>query len=258
MHDVIPVPPPPPPNNNKRGRRRRGKRGNKRRNIRRNTMALQLSVRKNSSLGIETRTSLLSGIFEESANNKKQINLASIFNGTEAISVFKNWLYAKIQTVSITFYPNNLNTSNDPLYMIVVWSPEEPLYLTQMNNTKIVPAYRIGFKSYTYRVPLIETQSLLLKIYRSVSELPNTEFYLYLHSPGNTDIWKFRVDIKIRLKGAKILNNEVKLVSKIVDEIDDLKISNESKTGDAKESQEELEEIVEESHLLLEDGENEK
>lgn len=239
MHDDSTVPPPPPPNNrSKRGRKRKSKR-NRRRNNRRNVMGQQLSVKRNSSLGIETRTALLSGIFEETANNKKQINLASVFNGTEAISVFKNWLYGKILSVSVTFYPNNLNTSNDPLYMIIVWSPEEPLYLTQMNNVKIVPAYRIGFKSYTYKVPLFESQALLLKFYKSVIDLPNVEFYLYIHSPGNTDVWKFRVDIKIRLKGSKILNNQTKLVGKLVDQLEELKIEEEDEKeeieGDHKE-----------------------
>jgi hypothetical protein len=174
--------------------------------------------------------SLLTGNYEETANNKVQINLASIFGGTEATSVFKNWLYGKILSVTITFWPNNLNTSNDPLYMVIVWVPELPLYLSQMNNVKIVPAFRTGFKSYTFAVPLVECGSLLLRKFKSVLDFPNSEFYLYLHSPGNTDKWKFRVDIKMLLKGAKILEQPSTLIGKeIIEEKDNKEIKEEEK-----------------------------
>lgn len=88
--------------------------------------------------------------------------------------------------------------------MSLIWTNEEPSNLNMMNNVKIVPAFRIGFKSYTYRVPALESSSLVLNRWKSPGDFTNSEFYLYLHSPGNTDQWNMRVDIKVKCKGSKI------------------------------------------------------
>jgi hypothetical protein len=166
-----------------------------------------------SALGSEFRYALLTGLIEGAFNNQTQYNLAQVFSSIESTTVLRNWLYVKMLSVSVTYEPNNLNTSSRPLYMSLIWTSEEPSNLNLMNNVKIVPAYRIGFRSFTYRVPALESSSLLLNRWKSPGDLVNSEFYLYLHSPGNTDQWNLRVDIKVMLKGSKIFTGN-KLVPK--------------------------------------------
>lgn len=168
-----------------------------------NPMRLHIG-RQTSSLGSEFRYALLTGFIEENCSNIQQFNIAQVFSTTESTSVFRNWLYVKLISVSVTYEPNNLNTSSRPLYMSLIWTNEFPTQLSSMNNVKIVPAYRVGFKTYNFRVPAIESSSLLLNKWKSPGDLTNSEFYLYLHSPGNTDTWNIRVDVKVKCKGSKI------------------------------------------------------
>jgi hypothetical protein len=179
---------------------------------RRNPMHLHIGS-STSALGSEYRYALLTGFIEGAFNNQTQYNLAQVFSSIESITVLRNWLYVKMLSVSVTYEPNNLNTSSRPLYMSLIWTNEEPSNLNLMNNVKIIPAFRIGFKSYTYKVPAIESSSLLLNKWKSPGDYTNSEFYLYLHSPGNTDQWYIRVDIKVILKGSKIFAGN-KLVPK--------------------------------------------
>lgn len=199
-------------NNNLVTSHRRGT-GTRRYRVNRNPLRYQFGTRTNSALGREFRTCLLTGFINSVATNTVQFNLAQIFSGREATSVFSNWLYGKLQSIIVTVEPNNLNTSNKPGYLVLIWSNEYPNNLESMNNVKIIPAFRTRTLSYYYQVPEFESSALILRKYKGVADFMSSEFYLYLHSPGNSDTWNIRIDLKMKFKGSKIIPGSEKTLT---------------------------------------------
>lgn len=203
-------------NNQPQGGSRKVRRG---RNWRRfNPVRRQLNQRGNA-MGSEWTSCLLTSRLEGTLDQMFTYNLYEIFNNNEGISMRNLWMFYKIQEVCITFAPNNLNTSIRPCYMFFNSSGEANITnLEDMNNVKIVPSYRINFKSYHFNVPNYGIYSY--KRWNSTEQYTAVPSTILFHAPNNdTDVWIIRIDAKVKFKQRKVLASGEKILMNVKSQV---------------------------------------
>lgn len=160
-----------------------------------------------SALGRGQQTKLISNNYTENLSGNVAIDISSFSTNKEYSQLQEDWELLKLRKMVITFFPNNKNSTVDPIYLRINWDGSVKNFLPIEDNVKIIPAFRIGFRSYTVRFPKIEVAGgTNLGVWFPFDEfsLIPTRIQLYSASVQPT---QFRVDILMTGKQPIIRDN---------------------------------------------------
>jgi len=127
----------------------------------------------------------------------------------EFTQLSNSWLYYKLKGINIIFEPSNTNDDARPLYMNLVYGGTSVQNIETDDQTKVVPGYRINFKSYYYHSPSIQVLSYVYQNYHTFQELPVG--VLSMFAPESTSSWGGRVEFVIKCKGSKTISGSSKM-----------------------------------------------
>lgn len=153
-----------------------------------------------SALGRGKQTKLVTSLYTENLSGNVAIELSSFRTTREFKQLQEDWELLKLLKIVITFYPNNLNSSVDPIYLRINWDGSVKQYLPIEDNVKIIPAYRIGFKSFVVRIPKIEVSGgENIGTWFPFDEFSLVPSKIQLYSPSEQTV-QFRVDVLMKAK----------------------------------------------------------